>query len=100
MAVGDLARGGWSDAESIAVAAALLLVILAVASLRIVPLYERVVVFRRGRIVGVRGPGVITLIPVLESRRTIDIRLAVLNVQPRPTCQVAAMSSRHRLNAP
>ena len=39
------------------------LVVLVVSGLKVVREYERVVVFRLGRLVGARGPGIIYVIP-------------------------------------
>jgi len=51
-----------------------LLLVLLGASVRILKEYERGVVFRLGRCVGVRGPGLILLIPALEQMTTVSLR--------------------------
>ncbi|MBV9042119.1 MAG: slipin family protein, partial [Acidimicrobiia bacterium] len=43
----------------------LVLVFLLAASLKVVKEYERGVVFRLGRVVGARGPGLIVLVPLI-----------------------------------
>ena len=48
----------------------LVLYILA-SSIRILKEYERGVVFRLGRMVGVRGPGLILLIPLIEKKEKV-----------------------------
>ena len=48
--------------------------------LRIIQEYERIVVFRFGRAVGVRGPGVTFLIPYAEKAETIDLRIRVVEI--------------------
>ncbi len=50
------------------------------AAIRIVPEYERGVVFRLGRLVGVRGPGLILLIPYIETMRKVDLRTVTMDV--------------------
>jgi len=45
--------------------------------------YERGVVFRLGRIVKPRGPGLVILIPFLERMRRIDLRTVVMDVPPQ-----------------
>jgi regulator of protease activity HflC (stomatin/prohibitin superfamily) len=42
--------------------------------------YERGVVFRLGRLLGARGPGVIILIPVVDRMLKIDLRVVTLDV--------------------
>jgi regulator of protease activity HflC (stomatin/prohibitin superfamily) len=42
---------------------------LAASAIRIVREYERVVVFRLGRLRGARGPGLVLIIPVFERTR-------------------------------
>jgi regulator of protease activity HflC (stomatin/prohibitin superfamily) len=55
------------------------------ASVKVVQEYERGVVFRLGRLVGARGPGLILLVPVLERMRRVDLRLITLDV-PSQEC--------------
>jgi regulator of protease activity HflC (stomatin/prohibitin superfamily) len=50
------------------------------ASVRIVQEYERGVVFRLGRLVGARGPGVFFLIPFVERMVKVDLRVLTLDV--------------------
>ncbi len=49
-------------------------------AVRIVQEYERGVVFRLGRLVGARGPGLILLIPIIERMVKIDMRVVTLDV--------------------
>ena len=42
--------------------------------------YERAVVFRLGRFIGVRGPGLIVLIPRLETMVRTDLRTITMDV--------------------
>lgn len=50
------------------------------ASLKIVQEYERGVVFFLGRVVGVRGPGLIILIPFLEVMRKVQLRTITMEI--------------------
>jgi regulator of protease activity HflC (stomatin/prohibitin superfamily) len=55
-------------------------------AIRILREYERGVVFRLGRLVGnggVRGPGLILLIPVIDKMVTVSLRTVVLDVPPQ-----------------
>ena len=54
-------------------------------AIRIVQEYERLVVFRLGRYVGERGPGLILLVPFIERGEKIDLREQVREV-PHQTC--------------
>jgi regulator of protease activity HflC (stomatin/prohibitin superfamily) len=49
-------------------------------SIRIVKEYERAVVFRLGRVAGVRGPGVVIIIPVIDRATIIDLRIHTVDV--------------------
>lgn len=58
----------------------LLLVVIAPAAIRIVQEYERGVIFRLGRLVGARGPGLFFLIPFVERMAKIDLRVITMDV--------------------
>ncbi len=53
------------------------------AAIKVLPEYERGVVFRLGRITGIRGPGLILLIPIIDKMRRIDLRVITLEVPPQ-----------------
>lgn len=53
--------------------------------LKIVPEYKRLVVFRLGKIIGVKGPGLVFLVPIIDSGTWIDLREMVLDIPPQ-TC--------------
>jgi regulator of protease activity HflC (stomatin/prohibitin superfamily) len=55
------------------------------ASVKIVQEYERGVVFRLGRLMGPRGPGLILLVPIVERMRRVDLRIITLDV-PSQEC--------------
>jgi regulator of protease activity HflC (stomatin/prohibitin superfamily) len=50
------------------------------AAIKIVQEYERGVVFRLGRLVGARGPGLILLIPFVERMVKVDLRTVTLDI--------------------
>jgi regulator of protease activity HflC (stomatin/prohibitin superfamily) len=56
---------------------------LAAASVRILREYERAVVFRLGRLVGAKGPGLILLIPAVDRMVRVDLRTVVLDIPPQ-----------------
>jgi len=57
-----------------------ILVLIALSGIKIVQEYERGVIFRLGRAVGTRGPGIIVVIPFIESMRRIDLRTVTMDI--------------------
>ena len=64
--------------------ALVLLVLLARLAIRIVREYQRIVLFRLGRMVGTRGPGLVLIIPVVDRPVMVDLREQYLEI-PRQT---------------
>jgi regulator of protease activity HflC (stomatin/prohibitin superfamily) len=64
---------------------AVVVIILLSAAIKIVREYERVGVFRLGRFVGLRGPGLVLIIPFVEVVRKIDLRVITMDV-PAQEC--------------
>jgi regulator of protease activity HflC (stomatin/prohibitin superfamily) len=65
---------------------ALIIVIVAVlllSGIRVLREYERAVVFRLGRLIAQKGPGLIYLIPIIDRMVRIDLRTVTLNVPPQ-----------------
>lgn len=58
----------------------ILFVILLFNTIKILNEYERGVVFRLGRFVGVRGPGLIILIPGIEKMKRVDLRTVTMDI--------------------
>jgi regulator of protease activity HflC (stomatin/prohibitin superfamily) len=52
-------------------------------SVNIVNEYQRVVVFRLGRLVASRGPGLVLIIPIIERAVRMDLRIVTLDVPPQ-----------------
>ena len=65
------------------IALAVLAVILFFASVRVAREYERGVVFRLGRLIGEKGPGLFFLIPFIDRAVRVDLRTVTLNVPPQ-----------------
>jgi regulator of protease activity HflC (stomatin/prohibitin superfamily) len=61
----------------------LIVVILAVMSVRVLREYHRGVVFHLGRYWAVKGPGLFFLIPVIQQMVRVDLRTIVLDVPPQ-----------------
>jgi regulator of protease activity HflC (stomatin/prohibitin superfamily) len=53
------------------------------AAIRILNEYERGVIFRLGRVITAKGPGLIILIPVVDKMVKVSLRLLVLDVDPQ-----------------
>lgn len=59
--------------------------VFAALAIRIVKEYERLVVFRLGRALGARGPGLILLIPFVDKGVRVDLRENFFDVEPQTT---------------
>ena len=57
--------------------------LVAAASVRILREYERGVVFRLGRLIALKGPGLRFLIPIVDQMVRVDLRTVTLNVPPQ-----------------
>ena len=75
-----------------------LIVAILSAAIKIIPEYERAVLFRLGRLVGARGPGLIFIIPIVDRIIRISLRTVVFDVPPQEvitrdnvTCKVNAV---------
>ena len=58
----------------------IILIILLFNTLKILKEYERAVVFRLGRFTGIRGPGLIILIPGIETMTRVDLRTVTMDI--------------------
>ena len=71
----------------VAIAIIALLVIFALvvvaSSVRVLREYERGVIFRLGRLIAQKGPGLILLIPIIDRMVRVDLRTVTLNVPPQ-----------------
>ncbi|MCX8061703.1 MAG: SPFH/Band 7/PHB domain protein [Anaerolineales bacterium] len=57
-----------------------LVVFFLASAIRIVPEYQRMVVFRLGRCIGSKGPGIVILIPVIDRAVRVDLREQVREI--------------------
>jgi len=58
-------------------------IIILAASVRVVTEYERGVIFRLGRLVGAKGPGLFFLIPIVDKMVKVSLRTINFDVQPQ-----------------
>jgi regulator of protease activity HflC (stomatin/prohibitin superfamily) len=61
----------------------ILLAIVLASGVRILREYERGVIFRLGRLIAQKGPGLIFLIPIVDRMVRVDLRTVTLTVPPQ-----------------
>ncbi len=61
----------------------IILIIIIGNAVRILREYERGVIFRLGRMIGVKGPGIIFLIPIIDKMIKVSLRTVVMDVPPQ-----------------
>ncbi len=59
------------------------ILILAASAIKILREYERGVIFRLGRLIGAKGPGIIFIIPGIDKLLRISLRLVTLDIPPQ-----------------
>lgn len=64
---------------------ALVVLMVLSSAIKIVQEYERAGIFRLGRFVGLRGPGLVLIIPFVERARKVDLRVVTMDV-PQQEC--------------
>jgi regulator of protease activity HflC (stomatin/prohibitin superfamily) len=52
-------------------------------AVRVLREYERGVIFRLGRLIAMKGPGLILLIPLIDRMERVDLRTVTLNIPPQ-----------------
>ncbi len=62
---------------------AIIVIILIISGIKILKEYDRAVIFRLGRMVTPRGPGITYVIPLVEKMVRIDLRTVTLDVPPQ-----------------
>ncbi|MHB1465062.1 MAG: slipin family protein [Thermoleophilia bacterium] len=60
-----------------------IVLLLLLSAIRIAKEYERGVIFRLGRVIGTKGPGLFLLIPVVDRMVKIDLRIVTMSVPPQ-----------------
>ncbi len=67
----------------VVIAIAVLVILFLASAIRILNEYERAVIFRLGRIIGAKGPGLVILIPMIDKMTRISMRLVAMDVPPQ-----------------
>lgn len=65
------------------IAALVLFILFLSAAIRILNEYERGVIFRLGRVIKAKGPGLIILIPIVDKMIKVSMRLVAMDVDPQ-----------------
>ena len=66
---------------AVVIAVVVFFIIVLAAAIRILREYERAVIFRLGRLIPVKGPGLILLIPIVDRMERISTRIETIDVQ-------------------
>ncbi|MBI3800121.1 MAG: slipin family protein [Deltaproteobacteria bacterium] len=61
----------------------LIALVLIASGIKVLPEYERAVIFRLGRLMPHRGPGVIYVVPLIERMVRIDLRTITMDIPPQ-----------------
>jgi regulator of protease activity HflC (stomatin/prohibitin superfamily) len=64
-------------------AALALLAVIVVAAVKIVPEYERGVIFRLGRVIGAKGPGLFVIIPIVDRMVRVNLQTVTMDIPPQ-----------------
>ncbi len=67
----------------IAISLIVFFILLLSSAIRVLKEYERGVIFRLGRLVGSKGPGIILLIPLIDRMVKISLRTVVMDIPPQ-----------------
>ena len=66
--------------EYIILVVVIFLVLLLSSAIKIMAEYQRIVIFRLGRLLGIKGPGLVFVIPIIDSTIKLDLRTRVIDV--------------------
>jgi len=72
-------KEGFRMVWGIVIAAVFLMVIM----LRVIKEYERAVVFRLGKFIGIKGPGLIVVLPIVDKIQKVPLRVVAMDVPPQ-----------------
>jgi len=61
----------------------IILLFLLFSTIKIIPEYERAVIFRLGRLIGFKGPGIFLLIPFIDRMVKVSLRTITMNIEPQ-----------------
>jgi len=61
----------------------LIVMLLVISGVKVLREYERAVIFRLGRLVASRGPGIVYVIPIIEQMRRVELRTITMDIPPQ-----------------
>jgi regulator of protease activity HflC (stomatin/prohibitin superfamily) len=64
-------------------AAVALLVVVVISAVKIVPEYERGVIFRLGRVIDAKGPGLFVIIPIVDRMVRVNLQTVTMDIPPQ-----------------
>ena len=65
---------------SIAIIVIIFFIMLLASAIKIMAEYQRIVIFRLGRLLGIKGPGLVFIIPIIDKIIKLDLRTRVIDV--------------------
>ncbi|MCK5112053.1 MAG: slipin family protein [Thermoplasmatales archaeon] len=65
---------------SIAIVIILFFLMLLASAIKIMAEYQRIVIFRLGRLLGIKGPGLVFIVPIIDRAVKLDLRTRVIDV--------------------
>jgi len=65
---------------SIAIIIVIFLLLLLSSAIKIMAEYQRIVIFRLGRLLGIKGPGLVFIVPIIDKIIKLDLRTRVIDV--------------------
>ena len=65
---------------SIAIIVIIFLLMILASAIKIMAEYQRIVIFRLGRLLGIKGPGLVFIIPIIDKIIKLDLRTRVIDV--------------------
>ncbi len=73
------------DPVSLVIAIFFAIIVLAIvlSHVKVIPEYKRLVLFRLGRLIGIKGPGLTFLVPIIDRGVEVDLREFVLDIPPQ-----------------
>jgi regulator of protease activity HflC (stomatin/prohibitin superfamily) len=71
------------DGFGFAIPIVIIVIFIIMSSIKVLREYERAVIFRLGRLIGVKGPGLIILIPFVDKMVRVSMRTIAMDVEPQ-----------------
>lgn len=65
---------------SFTITIAVIILVFLLSSVKVIPEYQRAVIFRLGRVIGAGGPGLIIIVPIIDQIVKVDMRTVTLDV--------------------